>query len=314
MNKYVDNSFKKIKGAAAAYQRKVADALGQYKRTMDAAAEQARQYKDEAAHIAGAKAGAITTARNAIKIAQNDFSAVVGAEISVLRDELSRHIAAVPNDNYIHLLRVYGDFGIVPSRMEIDSLLTQAGNSTLSLRVLNRTLEKVGSEYRVEYQDTGELEADIAALDKLATEPIMYSPDGLHPAAVDVFGGTRRPVRLVAGGPLTDQAGFVWDNTSLITASLAFEAAIAGLDPMSERWNTSVAPKIYDAKVYADRRDEQTGAEISGAEEFVRDNTAPTGRVVEDQDAGAKLAGEIAKRAAAEGAKAREVLNYYSGM
>ncbi len=311
MNKYCKQSFDKIKGAAAGYRRRVADVLSKYRATMDTAKEQAKMFKDENAHVAGARAGAITTARNAIKIAQNDFSAVVGAEISVLRDELSRHIAAVPSDNYINLLRVYSDFGIIPSRMEIDSLLTQAGNSTLSLRVLNRTLEKVGSEYRIEYQDTGELEADIAALDKLATEPIMYSPDGLHPAAVDVFGGTRRPVRLVAGGPLTDQAGFVWDNTSIITASLAFEAAVAGLDAMSERWNASIPPKIYDAKIYADHRDEQTGADISGAEEFVRDNTAPTGRVTEDRDTRARYAVEMSKQRAAEDAKARETLEKY---
>ena len=312
MNKYIKASFDKIEGAAAAYRRRVTEALTKYKQTMDRATEQAKEYKDEAAHVAGAKAGAVTTARNSIKTAQSDFSAIVGAEIGTLRDELNRHIAVVPNGNFIDLAKVYVDFGIIPSRMELDNLVAQAGNNTLSLRVLNTVLQKVNAPYHVEFQDTSELEADIAALERLATEPIMYSPDGLHPAAVDVFKGVPRLVRLVAGEPLTDH-GFRWDNTSLITASTAFESAVAALDAMAERWNSSVPPKVYDAQVYADHRDEQTGAEISGAAEFVRDNTAPTGRVAEDQDAGARYAGEIAKRTAAENARAKEVLDYYAG-
>lgn len=306
MNKYNKTTFENIKKAAKDYQQEVTTALYKYRQ----AAEQAKQYKDETGHIAAAK----TNARNAIKIAENAFTSTVKAEVGSLKDELRRHLVTAPNDKYLAALNVYNTYGFAPGKAEIAALMEQAAGNSLSLRALDAVLQKTGSKWRVKVPGAEDFESDLEKLERLAEGHIMYSPTDYHTEAVAVFGGTPRPIRRDVDGQYIE-TGFRWDSVSMLTASGGFTNRIKELDAMAARWTDSVLPTIYDAEVYKGYTDEKTGAEISGAQEFAEDYhaTATAGEIVKNPDAGAEHAREQGKARAQAEARAREVVDMYTG-
>ena len=310
MNRYTADNFKRITGAADSYKKSVANALNNYRQAMERAEHESKAYKEERAYLSSKKASAATTARNAIAVAEAAFTGTVKAEAGSLREEMGNHLLSAPTEKFIGVLRTFHDFGIVPTKAEINALLTLASGNTLSLKALDATLAKTGSPYRVKFDDTAALEKDLDALDRLAEGNFMYSPPKLHREACDLFDGTKRMIRNQAG-ELVD-LGYKWSSASILTASAFFTSQVDALDGMAKRWTDSVLPTIFKPEAYPDRTDDATGEKISGAADYVADYEATAGaaEITDNPDAPTR-AGEIGKTTAQEAARSREILKMY---
>lgn len=309
MNKYNKTSIEKLQRAAKTYQRDVTSALEKYRQTMTQARKDAEVYKDESSFLAGKKGGAVTTARNSIKIAENVFTAEVKAEIGNLKDELHRHLITAPNDNFLSALNVYATYGIKPGKAEISALIESAGGNSLSLRALDAVLQKTGAEYRVKVPGADAFERDIDNLERIAEGHIFWSDEDHHHELVEVFSGVNREIRAEDGSYY--DAGYRWDNTALIISSKGFEKSIADIAGMAGRWSDNILPTMYKSEAYPNKTDEKTGAQITGAEQFVEDYTATASaaEVIPAEDNG--HAAKLGRVTGEQATRTREIMNAY---
>ena len=208
------------------------------------------------------------------------MTGTISAEIDGLRDEAFQHIASRPNAAFLDCLKVYNDFGIQPSKFEVEGLLKQNGGNTLGIRAINRLLEKTDSKFRVEAPDGATFEKDLAALERLSKGNFKYSPKEFHTEMTAIYRDTPRLFSRDDGS--TYDAGYQWDGVSLIAASVDFENKIAALDSMGERWSKAVLPSMAQVKEYKPQTDKD-GKTITAAEQFIADrkSTATDGASIE---------------------------------
>lgn len=263
MNKHVKDSFNHIKSEAASYQNAVQSALLDYRRTMARAEAESRKYKDETSYINTWKAAAKRDAMNAISQAETAFTVAVKAEYATLKDDLHDHLTTRPNAAFLDSLRVYFDFGIRPTRAEIEALMTQNGGNPLGYRALNRTLEKTKSEWRIDSLDTDVYENDLAVLQQLSYGNLMYAPNDCHHEAVEIFDGERRLQMREDGS--TYFGGYKWDRIGILMSTGDFTAKVKGIDAMADRWGNSVLPSVKQIDLYEDKIDPDTGEIVETA-------------------------------------------------
>ncbi len=206
MNKAIKDTFNRIKIAEACYRDAVKAALLGYRKDMEKATAESKQFKDEGGYINSKKATARNQAQLAINSAANGLVDILKYEVDSLRDDLHQHLTTQPNTAFLDALRLYYDFDLQPSHAELEALMTLNGGNTLGYRAINRTLEKTGAEWRIDAPDSAAYEADLAVLQKLACGNFLCTPAGFHHEMVEVYGGTPN-LRMRDDGSLYD-AGY----------------------------------------------------------------------------------------------------------
>lgn len=308
MNKFIKSTFDDLKREEASYRQSVESALLDYRRAMEKATTESKQYKDETTFLDGKKAATKREAQTAIQLAENAFTVSVGIAVKSLRDDLHQHLTTRPSAAFIDALRLYFDFDIRPSHAEISALMEQNGGCTLGYRALNRTLEKTGAEWRVDAPDSTTYESDLAALEELSEGHIMYAPREYFHEAVEVFGGRPKLYRRPADGKYLD-IGYKWDTTSILIASGSYEGKIKALDDMSERWSSTVLPSLKHISAYEDNQ--ETGE--TAAQQMARDikATATAPEIEPNMAVGEQIAAEMAREAAKNYEQGQEILKKY---
>ncbi len=302
MNKGNQAIFKKITDAAQDYRVTVRVALEKYR----ADAEHAKLLKDETGYMAAAK----TNARNRIDQAEKSFRKAVSDQLPELKKELRQHLATRPNPGFLDALRVYSDFGIVPTRSDVEALVDANGGNPLGLRALNRVLEKTGAKFRVNAPDSAQYEADLKALDHLANREVKYSQNELHTELAAIYKGTPR-LQYRPDGSSFD-SGYKWDGTGLLISSNGFESAINSLAPMAERWSAAMLPDFDQIQNYEPTTDPDTGEKISAARQFADDYRATKDAAAVTEDgAGIEQAKAIAEKNAENTATYNKVMEHY---
>lgn len=141
----------------------------------------------------------------------------------------------------------------------------------------------------------------------------MWRPHEYHSEAVDIYENTPHMVRRTDGSYY--DGGYRWDNISVLSASGDFDSRIKSLDDMAERWTSAILPVIYIKDAYTGHIDEKTSENVTPEQEYVNDYhaTAQAGEIVDNPDATTEHIREQAKARAAENAKAREIIQTYTG-
>lgn len=308
MNKFIKSTFDDLKREEASYRQSVESALLDYRRAMEKATTESKQYKDETTFLDGKKAATKREAQTAIQLAENAFTVSVGIAVKSLRDDLHQHLTTRPSAAFIDALRLYFDFDIRPSHAEISALMEQNGGCTLGYRALNRTLEKTGAEWRVDAPDSTTYESDLAALEELSEGHIMYAPREYFHEAVEVFGGRPKLYRRPADGKYLD-IGYKWDTTSILIASGSYEGKIKALDDMSERWSSTVLPSLKHISAYEDNQETGETAAQQMAQDIKATATAP--EIEPNMAVGEQIAAEMAREAAKNYEQGQEILKKY---
>ena len=298
MNRNCKNSFDTIIGSATAYRSAVAAVLDSFSKKEQQARQDSAQYKAEDAKYKAALESLTAEARAQLDKKRAEFTDAVVNETEKLKKELHSLALERPNPIYADMLRNYGDFGVAPTRAELQALLEINAGSMIGISMLNSVLARVGSDFHIDGCDIATLEKDIQNLSRLGELAKNYSPIESHSQLCKLYVGTPR---LGANGADT---GSSWDSVSLIVQRGSFENAIKSLDEMSKRWS-STAPSITQLKDYKDTED------TSAAELFLSDRKDASAHIEKNSD-GVEQAKNIGKAKAEANAKSAEVLNIYS--
>lgn len=312
MNKYIADTFSDIKREEASFRQSVESALSDYRRAMEKATTESKQYKDETAFIDGKKAAAKREAQTAIQLAENSFTVSVDIAVKSLRDDLHQHLTTRPSAAFLDALRLYNDFDITPSHAEIESLMSLNGGNALGYRALNQVLKKTNAEYTVDAPDAAAYEADISALERLAEGHLMCAPREYYHEASAVFEGEPRPYRRTDGSYVN--IGYKWDYLSVLTASSSYEGQIKALDDMSDRWSSTVLPSLKHITAYKDTADPETGETVTAAQQMAQDikATATAPEIEPSMTAGEKIARKIAEETVKNYEQGQKVLEKYT--
>lgn len=283
MNRKNKAAFDRIQAAAAAFRRAVTENLQDFRQKDAEAREDSERFKDSEQIYADNRAKLITITKNAIELSRKRFSEIVAAEISPLSEELRGHCLSTPNPALLTSLRTFKDFGLQPSKTEIESLITAAGGNSLGLRSINATLAATRSPYRVSFSDVTDFEKDLSELEKLSK--CSWSPLDFHHEACAVLGDTKSQS----------------NSTTIILERAAFESSLKKVSEMTARWTEEVLPSIEQAENYEDKNEYLSDRQSTGSNATVE-------RTENEAIERAKQIGQAASRA---NDKARDTLSLY---
>ena len=234
MNRSTKYSFDAIQSAIEKYKSTVTETLTTFRVDREAA----KAFKDEQAHLDAAK----SRARKNLSIARDELSKVINDEKSKLRSELVMHLALRPGPAFLDAVRTYAEFGISPTKLELEGLLTQSLGSSVGLAALNSMLERTNSKYRVDFVTPESFEHDMEILDTLA-DNTMFSPAEYASEMNQLFNGASRFINGIDNG-------HKWNTVSIATAISVFDANSKSIGTMSTRWNDNITPSIRSLDLY----------------------------------------------------------------
>lgn len=281
MNKLVKSTFSSIQTEADCYREAIREALFGYRKAMERAATESKQYKDEDSFLDSQRTTARTEAQDKIKAAEATFVADLKRDVDSLRGDLCEHLVTRPNAGLVNALHLYRDFGLQPGRMDVESLLELNNGNCLGIRLINKILEDTKSTIRVDAPDATDYETDLDGLERLTHGHFMYAPLDFHHEAVEVFGGTPR-LQMRPDGSTYD-AGFRWDSTAIMTAGHSFQEELKAVDAMGERWAANTPITLKHLSIYEDKTDPATGKTITAGQQAAADivETGQAAQVVE---------------------------------
>ena len=296
MNRNAKTAFTTIQGAATAYRAAVAEILVKYRDADERAKLDAAKYKDEQTIYAEKHSALVADARQQLDAARDKLGEIVKGEVDTLRGVLKDHVCIRPGNLFSDALRCYVDYDLQPTATEIEAMMELNGGTMLGLRMMNAALEKVHSDFRIEYTDATAFERDISNLCGLAERALCYAPEGCHHEICQLYADSPR----LRGG---FDLGEKWSSTSLITQKMIFESAVDGLDAMSERWSAETVPSIKQLEdFYKDNED------ATAAEQFIADREAVADAATVTTTPDITKARQMAQI----NTKAREILSAYS--
>lgn len=219
------------------YASTVNDIFADYRRKVEAAKVQCARYKNEKTEFEREKAGLAATARRAVEAADQELHDHVTKYSNALRMALSEHICTAAPPALVQTLRNYKDFGLEPSRMEVDALVRQADGNYQSLQLL----QAVTSKFRLDFPTVENYETDLARIERAARAPVLYVPSGFSEEGHEILPDARR--YLPSG-----ESYCIGRPTAALLAMRVGEIGSdrAALSSMADRWTCNVVPDVSD--------------------------------------------------------------------
>lgn len=233
--------------------------LAGYRKRLTEEAEAATFFKDEAGHLARAKAGLIADARQAIEAADKRFSNAVNTAAAKLKKELDTYRRKPVNPELLSQLRAYTDFGLTMSRSELDSFISAAEGNHTALKIIQKLAANSGFAVTL----PGGLEKDIELLESLGRVPTMFCPADYVAKAKDVLADVPS---FRDDGSIANTLGRP-DTVYLLIQSGKYNSAADKLTAMSEKWERAFVPEISELKPI---EDPATGEIISPEEQHAQ--------------------------------------------
>lgn len=254
MKQQVKYVFVEIRNAIEIYQTAVRSVLQAYASAYEEAKQESERYKDADRELAARKAALVKPARERIVAADEKLHDLLTESAKKLRDELSAHVAARPDENYVANLRNIKDFGLVLSKVETEQLLTAAKGNYTALRMLQSVAGESG--WKIQFQSVADFEKDLKKIELASWTPCLWADDKHLNAALDVLPDAQQhredgSVAYSIGRPTVP---YVMVGTARLN-SLKGEIA-----KMSERWQASIVPTVQEKAPESDGDTESSEA------------------------------------------------------
>lgn len=237
MKKEVKHIFDDIQNEFDRYASTTNDIFARYRKQVDQAKAQCSKYKDEIGELRKAKESLAAPARREIEAADQKLHDQVTGYCKALRAALSEHICTSPAAGFVQTLRNYKDFGLSPSRFELDALIIQAGGSYQGLRLL----QAVTSKYKLNFPQAEDYEADLTRIERAARTPVLYEPSGYAEEAHEILPNARR---YLPNGESYDAGRPTAVYLAMRCAGIQSDRD--ALAPMADRWTSNFVPNITE--------------------------------------------------------------------
>lgn len=255
------------------YREAVARICNDYKEKRDHAKSYASRYKDENAIFRDSLKTIIKEARNSLREARAELAETYRKQADKLEDSIQESLTHALHIGFVQRLDFYRNFRLKPTRSEIETLVTLAGNHLTALAGVNQVLEDNKSDYRLKFTTVESLEEDLVTLREFAmvipyatnveqigilseilgdngkqTIAVPNQPNAMgyvKPGEQLVTETTERGIRvkrLVQGKLIED--GTVYDFYQLDAEENKFESMENKLHEMQIRWAGVTTPEI----------------------------------------------------------------------
>ena len=237
MNRTNTEVFKLILSAAESFRYGMNETFASYRTDMSEARREASLYKDEEARLNARRSLLIATALERIQKLQRIFGEKMERYEETLREALENHVGEPLNASFRDQLSIIKQFGLKPSRTQLEALLRQNDGNAIGLEALRKVLTDVSSEFAINARTIGDYENDLALIRRMETDPIAYDLD-FHAEAVEILQNAER--KFIRPDGTTYSTG-KWDSTALLIASQKFDSNIAQIDGMQQSWIADVS-------------------------------------------------------------------------
>ena len=232
-------------------------------------------------------------ARIKIRKAQDDFQVTAHQTEKSLSEQLENSIFEPINTGFLRLAQTMNEFGVAPSRLELDCLLTLSEGNLTAVRCLDALLKRTGSNFSLSFKSPEDYSKDLDLIHALGTDDYFCCPLDYHHEMCEIFTGQK--VYRDENHPLYKR-GNVFGNTELIIQGQGFNSAMEKLETMIPSWGADIHYDAADTMSEQLEKEEQTLAEIEKREPDLKEYQSPTS-VNEDSNAIA-LAKELGKQTA----------------
>lgn len=240
MNQQAKRIFDVIAGRCAGLCNDISEVFDKYAQMEKLANTESKKYKDETAVYQQRHIENVASAREEYKNCADVFAAKIRDDAEALRQELLTALGQRVNPALVERCRVLKEFGIAPTRSEIEQFLAINGENLTGLRMISNLLQSTKSNYSVDFKKPEAFESDITLIKNLASLADGFTPNGCHTEAVAVLTGQQ-----IAGKPL----GAVWDRTSLLVRRAEFNSTVNKITALADSWISGVTFSLRESEV-----------------------------------------------------------------
>lgn len=238
-NQTVKRTFDTIAGRCAGFNDAITEVFQNYAKTEELAHSEANRYKDEDAIYQQRHQSNLALATERYTAATEQFAGKIIDDAKALKGELEAALAEPAPRQVIERCGTLMQFGISPSKTEINQLLQANGGNLTGLRIIQRTLDSTGSLYRVDFKGPDEYEADLSTIESLADLAHGYTPVQWHTGAVSLLAGQQ-----IRGAAY----GVTWDRTSLLIRRALFSDTIKRIQEIGDSWAEGVSYRLREVE------------------------------------------------------------------
>lgn len=303
MNRNVKKIFSEAHNAMSRYDASIQSAFSTYKLGKERARKESERYKNESEEYEARRKALADTAATAIETADREFCDTINLDvIPKLREAISDHVTQRPSTYFLEALKIYSDYNIPMSRMELSGLMTACGGCFLGLRALSSVAEQSG--YRLSFDGVDTYERDITRLEKLARFPMAYAPLNYVNELKEVV--PKRPIFRDNG---TVAYSIDTETVYAITRAQELSSLWHDLEDIGDRWASALVPSI---ETLAPIKDENTGETITPAEQHITNVEEAIAQVGINTKDAEQLAAVIGAEKAAAAKQSADILSHYT--
>lgn len=309
MNKKNELLLQGIKSKAELYTKKVSDTLEGFNAMMERTKNEGAIRKDEKEYIRENTAKHTAATRAVLEKAASTFTSEVRDAAEELRNQLLDSLSHPVPAAVIQQLDILSKFHIKPTKTQIENLIDLNGGNILGLEAISSVLTASGSEYKVNFYDVADYEADLQTMERVAQTADHYVPLPCHHAGCMVYDGQRREMTRPDGTRYA--SGYTWDSVSLIGNQTAFDSHLSKIDEMTTRWVadvTTVEMNEVSAKI---KEEEAEAARAAGKDIPDEHDPVSTVTIEKTDDDAIALAKKIGAERAGNGSMAQVMRDHY---
>lgn len=281
---------------ARAFHSKVAEILDGYSAQMAAVKQESGKYADgyKKEFIESHNQRLVADARKELKAAAADFTEKTRKDAADLRDQLSQSLMEPLAPALESQLRTFRDYGIKPSRTQIETLLILNGENRLGIQAIDAVLTSSKADYSLKFTPVRQFEQDLEAIEQMTQCAEHFVPHDQFSAGCAVWRGV--PVERTRPDGSTYPDGTTWDNIGLTINNASMNSLVRRIEEMPGRWAGGVTCEVAEAATQQFIDEEKQVAELHGKEPPEIPNDPPTTEIQEASKDGTALARELGKQ------------------
>lgn len=239
-----------------------------YSQRKEAARAASRAYKDEEQRFEAERRQLAEETRSKLKSAADSFAKEITTAKQQLKTEFERHLAQPCNGEALNRIRTLKDFGLLPTKSEVETLLHQINGNHIGLAALEKTLAENKSPFTVRFKSVSDFEKDLETVGFLAENAYGFSTLDCHSSACSVFRDV--PIERHRADGTVFSTGEVWSTIPLTMRRAMFTDAVKKIEGMVDSWSADCSYEIADRAAVEEQEQARKEAEEVG-EEFVPD-------------------------------------------
>lgn len=303
MDKRIKTIFGKATDAWGTFKEREQEALSSYRSEMGKAKAAASAYKDEQSYVKEHQEQLARDARAEIAAAEKEFCSTIHDEVvPALRAELAEYLTAKPDRDFMDTMGFYNTFNIAMDEAEVRALSYDTAGNYMQLRALAAVAEKSGISVR--FPSVAEYGKVIDRLERMAQQPMMFAPSEYLHEAIEVL--PDKPLRRADG----TQYGTTGrpDSVYLLMQQQSTESIMKAVAEAGDTWSAAVVPEISEYRPY---KNEDTGEEVTSAEQRAQDKLTAAQQVETDTREAEKIAAAVTAEQVRAAASYSDFEKYY---